>query len=725
MNTSLSIFARALASENLSFGFDPEAETASFDVKQRHLTLPVWRVSETVQTMLIAHEISHALWTPAEESDAILKAAEAEGYNPMLLQRIANVVEDVRIEKMMKEKFPGTRRDFFLGYKEIVDSDLFGFSKMDFEKATLINRLNLHFKWGVQGFLPINLTNEEQQIADEIDSVTTFAEVYEVAKRLYDDPSMQKIVQEVEEQQKAGGKQSGESVMADAVKDFSPGGTENKGGEKFTSPCITISPLKDLSTVIVPSSFLLKEFEERNNGSIDMDGYREFVRHSDAFVRQMVAQFERKKAADEIRRERPKQTGMLNLDRLHQYRTHDDIFISKIVKQDGKNHGMVFMLDFSGSMSVRLSDCILQLFQLVWFCEKAKIPFEVFCFTDCSASYIDGKKYDAAFREWQRKGGQGEFHYAPYHTQIVNPKPTSVEYGLTRLFNLLSSRDSAADRERMMAYLYGAFVDEARAKAANYNERTHAPCCLSLHGTPTVEAIAAVSQFMQKWVAENKIQIPTLMVVTDGQPNGIYTRDDMVSQTAYYHHADNGVMTVMNEVCGTAHRIDLYANRGISLANVLIGSMLDSLRKTMNARIVGMFVSNNTLHETDYIAFCMSIREREAYFNLPYHERNTGISPRFAAMREAYKDGAIICHPEMTPGYDSFFLVRTPKIVKDEDAIADSGTFTKIKNTFVKTMGKRAGSRVFLNRYVDIVAGQPIKPGLPLEYQQGISPASK
>jgi hypothetical protein len=725
MNTSLSIFARALASENLSFGFDPEAETASFDVKQRHLTLPVWRVSETVQTMLIAHEISHALWTPAEESDAILKAAEAEGYNPMLLQRIANVVEDVRIEKMMKEKFPGTRRDFFLGYKEIVDSDLFGFSKMDFEKATLINRLNLHFKWGVQGFLPINLTNEEQQIADEIDSVTTFAEVYEVAKRLYDDPSMQKIVQEVEEQQKAGGKQSGESLMADAVKDFAPGGTENKGGEKFTSPCVTISPLKDLSTVIVPSSFLLKEFEERNNGAVNMDGYREFVRHSDAFVRQMVAQFERKKAADEIRRERPKQTGMLNLDRLHQYRTHDDIFISKIVKQDGKNHGMVFMLDFSGSMSVRLSDCILQLFQLVWFCEKAKIPFEVFCFTDCSASYIDGKKYDAAFREWQRKGGQGDFHYAPYHTQIVNPKPTSVEYGLTRLFNLLSSRDSAADRERMMAYLYGAFVDEAKAKAANYNERTQTPCCLSLHGTPTVEAIAAVSQFMQKWVAENKIQIPTLMVVTDGQPNGIYTRDDMVSQTAYYHHADNGMMTVMNEVCGTAHRIDLYANRGISLANVLIGSMLDSLRKTMNARIVGMFVGNNTLHETDYIAFCMSIREREVYFNLPYHERNMGNSPRFAAMREAYKEGAIICHPEMTPGYDSFFLVRTPKIVKDEDAIAESGTFTKIKNTFVKTMGKRAGSRVFLNRYVDIVAGQPIKPGLPLEYQQGISPASK
>jgi hypothetical protein len=182
-------------------------------------------------------------------------------------------------------------------------------------------------------------------------------------------------------------------------------------------------------------------------------------------------------------------------------------------------------------------------------------------------------------------------------------------------------------------------------------------------------------------------------------------------------------MTVMNEVCGTAHRMNLYDYRGTNLANVLIGSMLDSLRKTINARLVGMFVGSNTLHETEYLAFCMSTKEREAYFNLPYHLRNTGISPRFTAMREAYKDGAIVCHPEMAPGYDSFFLIRTPKIVKDADAIAESGTFTKIKNTFVKTMGKRAGSRVFLTRYVDIVAGQAIKPGLPPEYQQAISPA--
>ena len=174
MNNSLSIFARALATENLSFSFDKEAQTASFDVKTRHLIMPMWNVSETVQTMLVAHEISHALWTPYQRSEELLAAAEQEGYIPEVLQRIANIVEDVRIEKLMKDKYPGTRRDFFLGYKEINEKDMFGFSKMDFAKTSLLNRINIHFKWGVPGFLDLNLSADEKRIVASIDGVTTF-----------------------------------------------------------------------------------------------------------------------------------------------------------------------------------------------------------------------------------------------------------------------------------------------------------------------------------------------------------------------------------------------------------------------------------------------------------------------------------------------------------------------------------------------------------------------
>jgi hypothetical protein len=721
MNTSLSIFARALATENLSFAFDAKADTASFDTKNRHLTLPVWDVSETVQTMLIAHEISHALWTPYQESEDILAAAEQEGYHKGLLQRIANMVEDVRIEKMMKQKYPGTRRDFFLGYKEIHTSDMFGFSKMDFSKMGLINRLNTHFKWGVPGFMDLNLSDEEQKIAAVIDGVEKFADVYRVAKMLYDHPSMQDAVQQAEQELAAAkGNGNEEQRIMDAIAGDSTGGIGKKDGEVYTSSTVTIPEVKDYSKSIITTDFILSKFDALTVASrdnqypqqpLDLAPYREFVRNSDAFVRQLVAQFERKKAADEIRRDRPKQTGMLNLDRLHQFRTHDDIFLTKIVKQEGKNHGIVFVLDMSGSMSRSLADCFLQVLQLVWFCEKAKIPFEVFGFTEVHPVHLMG--HDEYRKEQQKfNNDDSDVRFFPESLRIdpVRSNPTNILHGNTKLINLASSRDDAAKRERLLAYLYGAWV-------AGTSQR---PGCLSLSGTPTVEALSLASQFIRDWVTAQDIQIPTVMLVTDGQPNGVYTENDTVS--AAHWHQGQGTLTVMNEIYGTAHRISLKDHPYTCMGNLALYTMLDSMRQKINARCVGMFVDSHNLSPNAFITFCMSTAERTQFENMQGRYSNEVIekSPRFIAMKEAYRDGAILCHPDSVPGYDSFFVVKTPKVVKDEDAIAESGTFTKIKNTFVKTMAKRSGSRVFLTRYVDIVAGQKIGKDIGGEYNHAL-----
>jgi hypothetical protein len=697
MNQSLSIFARALASENISFAFNANAETASFDVKNRHLTLPVWDVSETVQTMLIAHEISHALWTPYERSEEILNAAEKEGYNRTLLQRVANVVEDVRIEKLMKAKYPGTRRDFFLGYKEIVDADLFQFKGKDWSDANIITRLNIYCKWGVPGFIDITLNADEMGFVSDIDAAQSIDDVYEVAKRIYRDNSMKSAREEYEDGEKTKSKQG---LTPDNNGELIEGDTSNigkKDGDQFISSSLTLTGLKNYRNGIITTDMVLGSFEDRNREyPLNLDEYRTFVKDSDAFVRQLVAQFERKKAADEIRRERPKQTGMLNLDRLHQYRTHDDIFISKIIKQDGKNHGIVFMLDFSGSMGNSLKDCYLQILQLVWFCEKAKIPFEVFGFTDVPDSYCVSNFHEQ-YRDWHNNPkNHGKKFTHPMMMEPSRECPNMMMYADSRLINLASSQDDAAKRERLLAYLYGSFVTNTNC-GSDFTR---------LHGTPTVECLAIATQFMQEWVAANNIQIPTLMIVTDGQPNGIEAKDH--NSARLYYHNGVGTLTVVNDMTGTTHRLDYSDFQGLDFSNTVISTMLDSLRTTLNARIVGMFVGGNTFNEGNYGNFCMSRREREEYWNTLNHSRpDVTDSPRFKAAKESYADGAILVHPDIFPGYDAYFLIRTPKIVKDEDAIKD-GNFTKVKNAFVKTMAKRSGSRVFLTRYVDIVAGQPI-----------------
>lgn len=726
MNTSLSIFARALASENLSVSFDPEAPTASFDVDRRHLVMPVWDVSDTLQTMLIAHEISHALWTPKARSMELLEQAEKDGYVIKLLHQIANVIEDVRIEKLMKEKYPGTRRDFFLGYKEIIDADLFKFSEMDFGKAGLINRMNLHFKWEAPGFITLNLSPEEQEVADLIDAVVTFDDGFTLAKALYNHPSMDEIRKRMEEQaaqsEQGGGtdKQEGQSKDSQNGDGLgfmdTPSTLARKKGDTFNATSITLSPLEDISPLVCTTADTLYEYERAVTNPtpgyapaapVNIDNYRKFVRESDAFVRQLVAQFERRKAADEIRRERPKQTGMLNLDRLHQFRTHDDIFLSKIIKQDGKNHGIFFMIDFSGSMSNVLGDCILQVLQLVWFCEKAKIPFEVYGFTSGDTIGPRGAAIEA---EMARRRNAGNFDITDLTVQnykIANEKPNSVGYYGTRLYGLASSRDSAADRERLLAYLYETYVAENTPRLR----------VLSLGGTPTVEATMLATQFIKKWVVDNNIQIPTVMIVTDGQPNGVHLQSQKDEGMPYCVVEKNSLI-VHNEILQTMTRVDTKKYRGINMGSMVVGVMLDDLKATLNARTVGMYVGPKTFADGLFGNFCITQDEADQLDaeakrqvkrgNYSYRVSYEG-SARFEKAKDCYmNEGCLILPASTNPGYDAFFLIKTPKIVKDSDAIAESGNFTKVKNTFVKTMGKRAGSRVFLTKYVDIVAGQSV-----------------
>ena len=678
MTNSLSIFARALASENLSFSFDREAQTASFDIENRHLVMPIWDVSETVQTMLVAHEIAHALWTPHQRSKELLDAAEKEGFIPEVLHRIANIVEDVRIEKLMKDKYPGTRRDFFLGYKEINEKDMFGFSKMDFAKASLINRINIHFKWGVPGFIDLNLSADEKRIVASIDGVTTFDECIAVAKILYQHPDVRK---EIEEYAKA--KQEGQGDPAqglDSIAKEMGDGIGKKDGQMFHDHTVIFTGAEDYREFIIPTSVLREDLTKHDHGYPDpIPGYRQFVKESDAFVRQLVAQFERRKAADEIRRERPKQTGNLNLDKLHQYRTHDDIFLSKIIKQDGKNHGVVFLLDMSGSMAHSLKDCFLQILQLTWFCDKAKIPYEVFGFTDC---------HGYALKDFGMKE----------NPKMKRDAVNSVLYYGSRIVNLVSSRDTADEREWLLSRLYQHYVLGERDGGT----------FLRLGGTPTVEALAITSEFMVDWVKANNIQIPTIMLVTDGSPNGIVMQGKDGEPHDYLHFNENSTISVMDEVTGYGERINAADYPRCCLSNVVIKAMLNGLRHTLNARCVGMFVGPRSLGQRDYINYCMTLKEQREFYKRHGSEDKILKSARYKAAKESYEDGCIIVHDDIFPGFDSFFLVKTPKIVKDADAVTE-GNFTKVKNAFVRTMGRRSTSRVFLTRYIDIVAGQPIK----------------
>ena len=109
--------AKLLATEDIVVEHK-QVETAQFNVQTRVLTLPMWeKASNGVYDALVAHEVGHALFTP--DRDWFLEF--------QIPPQFVNVVEDVRIEKLMKRKYAGLSRSFFKGYSEMFDGDFFGF----------------------------------------------------------------------------------------------------------------------------------------------------------------------------------------------------------------------------------------------------------------------------------------------------------------------------------------------------------------------------------------------------------------------------------------------------------------------------------------------------------------------------------------------------------------------------------------------------------------------
>lgn len=176
--SSKSTLAKLLATENLRVEHQ-KVRTAMFDLKNRTLILPIWKdMSIDLYDLLIGHEVGHALYTPAKGWHGEID------QRGMGIKSYLNVLEDARIERKMKDKFPGIRKNFFAGYQELFENDFFGVKNHDLSKLRFIDRINLHYKVGA--FLNVKFSDDEQKYIARIDAMETWDDVAALAAELYE-----------------------------------------------------------------------------------------------------------------------------------------------------------------------------------------------------------------------------------------------------------------------------------------------------------------------------------------------------------------------------------------------------------------------------------------------------------------------------------------------------------------------------------------------------------
>ena len=532
--------ARLLATENLIVEHR-KTPTASFDVDRRVLTLPMWdKASGTVYDMLVGHEVGHALFTPNEDWTIVADCPKD----------FVNVIEDARIEKLMKRKYPGLRKSFAGGYKELNDQDFFGIADEDLSKLSLIDRINLHFKVGSSAMIPFSI--EEQVFVARTDVAETFEEVCQIAVDVYEFSKQENVVEQTPEFQPPGSAESETESVDDeqseqqnnsmaGINNAGPiegpekqedeeeeeedvegpsGGNTSQTQRSFDSSAqdltdrwsssnihyVEIPDTVDTSDYIADWKEVhawIDEFRQRFDNddryyNVDKS-YMKFRKESQKEVNYLVKEFECRKSADAYARAGQSKTGVLDTSKLHTYKYNEDLFKKVTVLPDGKNHGMIFILDWSGSMGNELFGTVKQLLNLTAFCKKVHIPFEVYAFTNewCIVERIknDTDRYDH-FNEEECDCTEGKIF---------------LNKGRFHLINFVSSNSNSKDYERMCLNLY------REAYAYTYHVTYHTTPGITLSGTPLNEAIVMLNYMIPEFKQQNDLQKVNVCVLTDGE----------------------------------------------------------------------------------------------------------------------------------------------------------------------------------------------------------------
>ena len=530
--------ARLLATENLIVEHR-RVSTASFDVDRRVLTLPNWdKASSTVYDMLVGHEVGHALFTPNEDWRCVADCPKD----------FVNVIEDARIEKLMKRKYPGLRKSFAGGYKELNALDFFGILDEDLSKMSLIDRINLHFKVGADALIPFSV--EEQVFVARTDVAETFEEVLQIAVDVFEFSKQEKVEdvpppanqqgesesnddEQSEQQQSeesdlpqpqaatnnAGPIENEDEEEEEEEEVEGPGGGEtsetqsafDSASEKLSSSYgrnpiyVEIPEAIDLDSIIVDWT-TLHDWIDKNAAEPEtyeyVDNlYYEFRKQSQKEVNYLVKEFECRKSADAYARAGQSKTGVLDTSKLHTYKYNDDIFKKMTVLPDGKNHGLLFLLDWSGSMSKEILATVKQLLNLTAFCKKVQIPFEVYAFTN---------EFYAV-----RRAKQGQSQYLSNDEYFANigceENKIFLHKDMFHLMNFVSSRSNAKDYERMCLNLY------REAYAYTYHIGYPTTLGIGLSGTPLNEGIVMMNYIIPQFKKQNDLQKVNLCILTDGE----------------------------------------------------------------------------------------------------------------------------------------------------------------------------------------------------------------
>ena len=397
--------------------------------------------------------------------------------------------------------------------------------------------------------------------------------------------------------------------------------------------------------------------------------YSKFRSENKSVISYMAKEFEMRKSADEHSRTREGKTGVLNPNKLHAYKFSEDIFLRSNIVADGKNHGFVMFMDWSGSMSHNMANTLDQLTLLALFCKKVNIPFDVFAFTNY----------------WSRHDGEYNRTRGYHHFDDVKHNDIGIGKDFS-LLHLISSTLSTAKFNTSMVYLrylregfsYRRYYEGSGVVFAN-------PDRLGLGGTPLNEAVISAMEIVPMFQKKNNVQIVNTVFLTDGQGSEArVTYDDTAKSFSgnFGYHGPSVNCVIVDPVSKRHYKIDRYGDKDTK-------SYLEALRDRTDSRVAGFFIApfrkNNFRSEVGYIL--------------------GGNFEKIEKLHKELKDSSFTVI-EGDLGYEEFYILSDKDLGVEAQELEIDGDMTKgrMKNAFIKSRKNKIGNKAMLSRFAEFIS---------------------
>jgi len=460
------------------------------------------------------------------------------------------------------------------------------------------------------------------------------------------------------------------------------------------------------------------------NGALHMSTIRniccemsnKFMSDSKPIVSLMVKEFEMRKAADAAARVRVARTGVLDAVRICNYRVTDDIFRRHAIVQAGKNHGFVIFIDWSGSMGGTIGAVLNQALQVMMFCRRVGIPFDVYAFSSIT---------NANEKDVWKSNAETDIKFYPFTLMhLFSSSMPNVAFAnqVALMYSVAHGRSVAAECER-------------RGVSIGWSVPT--PDFMAMCSTPLDESIACAMKIVPEFRTRNRVQIVNTVFLTDGE-----TSNSWGGQNAYDSTMSENALLHLDFL--TINHKNYAASPSSTSA------MLRALRDQCDTRVIGFYLvdapvkvytdgkfspSKTNAHtggiDRSYSYIDGAGREagcRVSYLSQglipldrPCIESSWSSRPIMTAddckraneeiARFAEEDYCIaVATSWIGSGYDEMYMIRSSLNVDNTDhlAVLDATTATvaQVKRALLKSARGKLKSRRMFTRFVSLISTQ-------------------